>query len=162
MHAALQRPDTEYGEEGPAGEIGYWEGEDYRLVAQWTPPEDRGGEWALYAAPEFLGDLLPLGAVVATARLVDVVPIVSEPILHQRCVGLDEDGLVRDWKPMTLSHPPSESHGHWAEATTEHEASLGDFTPGRYAWLLADVEPLAEPIPARGQRGLWNWEAAAT
>jgi hypothetical protein len=30
--------------------------------------------------------------------------------------------------------------------------------PGRYAWILEDIKPLPEPIPARGAQGLWNWE----
>lgn len=38
------------------------------------------------------------------------------------------------------------------------EYEFGDFTPGRYAWELADVNSLPEPIPAKGQQGLWNWE----
>jgi hypothetical protein len=32
----------------------------------------------------------------------------------------------------------------------------GDFTPGRYAWLLDDVEPVDPPIPARGRQRLWD------
>jgi len=35
---------------------------------------------------------------------------------------------------------------------------LGDFTPGRYAWHLTDVQALAVPIPAKGKQGLWEWE----
>lgn len=34
----------------------------------------------------------------------------------------------------------------------------GDFTPGRYAWVLGDVRTLERPVPARGRLGLWNWE----
>src|SRR3954466_13347819 len=37
----------------------------------------------------------------------------------------------------------------------EPEASFGDYTPGRWAWLLDDVELLEEPVPARGKLGLW-------
>jgi len=33
----------------------------------------------------------------------------------------------------------------------------GDFTPGRYGWILADVKQFKEPIPAKGMLGLWNW-----
>jgi hypothetical protein len=40
---------------------------------------------------------------------------------------------------------------------TEPERSFGDYTPGRYAWLLADVRPLDPPIPATGRQGLWEW-----
>lgn len=32
----------------------------------------------------------------------------------------------------------------------------GDYTPGRYAWLLKDIE-LIDPIPATGKLGLWNY-----
>lgn len=44
---------------------------------------------------------------------------------------------------------------------TEQEAAFGDYTPGRYAWLLADVRRLDEPIPARGALGLWDWTPPA-
>ena len=36
--------------------------------------------------------------------------------------------------------------------------ALGDWTPGRYAWELRNIKLLPEPIPAKGQQGLWNWE----
>lgn len=45
---------------------------------------------------------------------------------------------------------------------TEAELAFGDFSPGRYAWHLRDVVALPEPIPARGQLGLWEWDAPAT
>lgn len=35
------------------------------------------------------------------------------------------------------------------------ERRFGDYQPGRYMWILANVRPLANPVPARGQRGLW-------
>ncbi|WP_438497133.1 ASCH domain-containing protein [Paenibacillus sp. IHBB 3054] len=38
------------------------------------------------------------------------------------------------------------------------EYDFGDFTPGRYAWELGNVKQLPEPIPAKGQLSLWNWE----
>lgn len=63
---------------------------------------------------------LPLGAVVATAELVD-------------CVRTEDTG------------------------TPTLERRLGDWTPGRWAWELADVRPLAEPVPARGKQGWWDW-----
>lgn len=39
------------------------------------------------------------------------------------------------------------------------ELALGDYTLGRYAWKLANVKRLPEPIPAKGKQGLWSWEA---
>lgn len=35
------------------------------------------------------------------------------------------------------------------------ERLCGDYAPGRFAWLLEDVRPLAEPIPAKGRLGIW-------
>ena len=36
----------------------------------------------------------------------------------------------------------------------EPEFHFGDYTPGRYAWLLSDVRPLRTPLPYRGAQGL--------
>jgi hypothetical protein len=35
------------------------------------------------------------------------------------------------------------------------ERALGDYTPGRYGWVLRDVTPIT-PIPWRGKQGLWR------
>jgi len=45
-----------------------------------------------------------------------------------------------------------------ASGLKDLELSFGDFTPGRYAWFLDDVEELPESIPAKGKRGLWKWK----
>lgn len=38
------------------------------------------------------------------------------------------------------------------------EYAFGDFTPGRYAWVMENPVAFDKPIPARGKQGLWNWE----
>lgn len=38
-----------------------------------------------------------------------------------------------------------------------HEWQFGDYTPGRFGWVLGDVEEFAVPIPAKGQLGIWNY-----
>lgn len=45
-----------------------------------------------------------------------------------------------------------------ANIPPEPERSFGNYTPGRFAWRLADVRPLGRPIPARGGRRLWEWD----
>ena len=40
---------------------------------------------------------------------------------------------------------------------SEQELAFGWYEPGRYAWLLAEPLLLADPIPAKGRQGLWNW-----
>lgn len=46
--------------------------------------------------------------------------------------------------------------GRFADALSEQERAFGDFTPGRYGFVLMDVRRLPEPIPARGALGLWD------
>lgn len=43
-----------------------------------------------------------------------------------------------------------------AMRTNEREWLCGEYAPGRYAWLLEDVEPLDAPVPAKGHLGLWT------
>lgn len=38
------------------------------------------------------------------------------------------------------------------------ERLCGEYAPGRFAWMLEDIEVLSPPIPAKGMLGLWNWE----
>jgi hypothetical protein len=73
---------------------------------------------------------LPLGAIVATCRLV-------------ACHRMPEYG--EDWSDL-------ERRGLRGD-----ELLFGDFSPGRYAWELADVCRLPQPIPAKGAQGLWEW-----
>lgn len=82
----------------------------------------------------------PLGAVVATATLVEVLPV-------EAIIWTPEDGIAgRRW-----------GLGDGCAAVDERERPYGDYSPGRFAWLLNDIEPLAEPAPARGAQQLWTW-----
>ena len=40
---------------------------------------------------------------------------------------------------------------------TELEMLLGDYSRGRYAWVLRDPVLFEKPIPARGNLGWWEW-----
>lgn len=105
-----------------------------------------------------------LGAVVAMCQLLDVVPITAQPT-GEVSVAPDEDGNIRLWQRFEVNAGgggwvgeaawSSEREDGW---TAPNEAAFGDFTPGRYAWLLADVMPLDPSIPAKGRQGLWTWD----
>lgn len=45
---------------------------------------------------------------------------------------------------------------HIADQLTERERAFGDYYPGRFAWSLAVIRKLPEPIPCRGSLGLWD------
>lgn len=92
----------------------------------------------------------PLGAVVGTAVLVDCVPMVhtTQP-RNGRCLVVDPNGMVLHGDPLKPG------------LDVEDQRPFGLFEPGRWAWLLSDVERFAEPIPAVGRQGIWNWEQAS-
>ena len=43
------------------------------------------------------------------------------------------------------------------DGLTDQERALGDYSPGRYAWVFADIEPLEKPVPYRGFQSLFDW-----
>jgi hypothetical protein len=71
-------------------------------------------------------DALPRGAVIALARLLHIAPV----------------------ETIDLSFFPT--------ALALQERAFGDFSAGRFAWVLADVRRLPEPIPCKGALGLWT------
>ena len=43
-------------------------------------------------------------------------------------------------------------------ALTPQERALGDYSPGRWAWVLKNPVMFDMPIYARGKQGWWEWE----
>ena len=83
-------------------------------------------------------DFLPLGGVLATCNLVSVIPVVR----FQKSPVLELDG-------------PDGRQYHYE--LTKTEMQFGDYSPGRYAWLLDGVRCLDGVETARGALGLWEW-----
>jgi hypothetical protein len=82
---------------------------------------------------------LPMGAIVAVCELVGIIKTQSFEDCATQYYGYPERG----W---TL---------------TDQERAFGDYSPGRYAWLLSDVRALSESIPAKGALSLWEWDEKA-
>lgn len=40
---------------------------------------------------------------------------------------------------------------------TDQERAFGNYEPNRFGWLLDEVKPLEQPVPAKGALGLWEW-----
>jgi activating signal cointegrator 1 len=79
----------------------------------------------------FTGQELPRGAVVATARLVACIP--TEDVAYEF--------ETRPWWPLP-------------------EYRYGDYSEGRWAWILVNVQRLDPAVPAKGALGLWEWPTA--
>lgn len=90
-------------------------------------------------------DSYPLGCVVATCLLTDCLPIMGSrdhlwPDRHLRV----ENGTLRLWHNQQLIRDFSA------------QLPFGDFTPGRFGWMLREVRPVVPPLPAKGAQGLWD------
>jgi hypothetical protein len=71
----------------------------------------------------------PVGVIIAKCNLVDCIKIQYQDCTH---IG---NGILVEGK----------------------ERCFGDYTIGRYAWILEDIEILPEPIPAKGKLMLWEY-----
>lgn len=76
-------------------------------------------------------DQIPTGVIIAKCNLVDCIKIT-----HQ-------DGVIAQLSNNLI--------------VDENEYWFGDYTPGRYAWILDNIELLKEPIPAKGKLSLWEF-----
>lgn len=47
------------------------------------------------------------------------------------------------------------------DSLDDRERLLGDYSPGRFAWVLENPVMFDEPFPARGKQGWWNWDQRA-
>ena len=46
-----------------------------------------------------------------------------------------------------------------AHTVSDQERRFGDYSHGRFAWMLQNIKALDPPIAAKGSQGFWNWEA---
>jgi hypothetical protein len=45
-----------------------------------------------------------------------------------------------------------------AQHISAQELAFGDYSRGRWAWVLSDIQRLIHAVPARGALGLWEWD----
>ena len=101
---------------------------------------------------------LPLGAVVATATIVDVLPMamyvrsVDGERAHDNVLSIDRS--IFDDRPTLLSVPDTD--GGWRDVSDQ--LPYGDFEDGRFAWMLEDIQMVTPAIHTNGRQGLWTWE----
>ena len=83
---------------------------------------------------------IPTGAVLATATLA---------------------GMARvKYVDLTSGHAVHEAGSEMGCAVGAARTGIdpwGDYSSGRWLWLLDDVEVLPEPVPAVGRQGFWRW-----
>lgn len=100
--------------------------------------------YAAYGIQSGVLDRLPIGYIVGTGVLADcykILNICHAEQLQGHLVTVEMQGRIRDiW-------------------ITHEDYLFGDWTPGRYAWRLENMQKVTKPVPAKGAQGLWNWQA---
>lgn len=91
----------------------------------------------------FRTGMLARGAIVAVATLVEILP--SEVMHDALNFGAFEATDLEAAVDLTD-----------ARRDAVRELAFGDYTAGRWAWVLDDVRALPDPIPCRGGLSLWD------
>lgn len=79
-------------------------------------------------------DKLPFGAIIGKVNMIEVAP-------------------TRHFLSLFGDRP---KYGLAAQLDADHERAFGDFSCGRFGWLLTDPVKFETPIPAKGKQGFWN------
>lgn len=88
----------------------------------------------------------------------ELADLITRSGINPRQWGLDEElplgalvGLatIEDCVPVEEKHPRLISMQY-------HENIFGNYSPGRFAWLLKDVVAFKNPIPCKGRQGWFN------
>ena len=109
-----------------------------QLIAHTSPFRGALVEGLGLSHPDYIDVFIPLGAIVAVARLVGVLPT------NDICI----------FGGQLTSGPYVHEDGYFPCGV--HEADFGDFSPGRYAWLLSDIRRLPTPVPCKGAQQIWT------
>lgn len=83
-----------------------------------------------------LWELIPFGAIVAVADLADCRPTHTFALAE-----------------IETPRRPAGEHGDLYKWT---ERQMGDFSLGRFGWVLKDVRPLVKPLPWKGEQGWFD------
>lgn len=87
---------------------------------------------------------LPYGAIIGKVNLVDTVQFES---FYQ------DESITKDMK-LDSGYLP----GGGGYVLSHQERAFGDYSPGRYGWLLSDPVMFETPVPCNGQLGIWKFD----
>jgi activating signal cointegrator 1 len=84
------------------------------------------------------------------------------PLPFLQAAGLDPDDLPRSAVLGTVilwdCKPVEELYDFLHGRAGARERMVGDYGPGRWAWMLRDARPLPQPVPAVGALAFWEWK----
>lgn len=151
IHAAAKRPPA-WG--GPT--VGEYR---FRLFGSTGVALEGPGLPEFQSTPRLAAHLPSFGAVVASATLHDCVPMDAISWWDGENHWPQRQETVPPWHPFG-ERIPQNLPGHRPRAdvymVTEGQRPYGDFSPGRYAWLLDDILAVWSGCPARCDAGYFH------
>lgn len=98
------------------------------------------------------------GAIVAYARALQVCQVIDAPPTDPP--DHDQSWLVVDGGRLVLwCFDVDDQPCEWRAVTSSHldaQLPLGDFTTGRWVWLLDEPKALDYPVSCKGKQGVWR------
>ena len=113
-------------------------------LAPWEPLMDP-------ASPGRLRERMALGAVIATVVVVDAVQVTTR---GRSFIDSYEDEGVLPHQRGELWLIGTKNPTGGTPTRIGEQAPYGDFTPGRWGWLLTDPKR-TDPIPCKGKQGVF-------
>lgn len=86
---------------------------------------------------QWMDKVLPFGAIIGKVNLIDTFN-----------TNDFRNGKGEHWLDFSGTN----------EGISGKEEAFGDYSPGRYGWLLSDPVVFNTPIPAKGKLNLWNYD----
>lgn len=107
---------------------------------------DIGAEEPLYSIGYHLTSIkngtiktnLPLGAIIGKVNLIDCIKVSDLQLMKDTCT-------------------PMRAGGKLVPENWDREFAFGDYSFGRYGWLLSEPVLFKTPIPYKGQLQIWNY-----
>lgn len=99
--------------------------------------------------------VLPLGSIIALCSILECFEIATYAFEDgDGFVAHEDGGLAWHMRPGPEEQMRNE---RYLIRDVTSQAPYGDFTPGRFAWILGDIRKVVPPVPAKGHQRLWEW-----
>jgi hypothetical protein len=94
--------------------------------------------------------------------------LIGKEIAIHAAMKVDRDACEEfgyDWHTIPrgaiLSTHRLSAYLQFTESNIFHvQDPYGDYSVGRWGWLMPLIRKFEQPIPAKGHQGIWNWERA--
>jgi hypothetical protein len=117
---------------------------------------------SMSARPEYMGVIRDMPAADAAAFIAAGYAVGGKPSLlklPQACIVAIAE--IQGVCPVEELQRARYTTASGSSILTDGERYWGNYSAGRFGWILVNIRRLAKPIPTRGYQGLWDWTPPA-